>query len=989
MAKKEEGEGSSSLGGDQRIINNKAHSMIILHLSDEVLREVSKERTASGLWAKLEEMFMKKSLAKRLYIKRRLYTFSMKDEVAMKDHVDEFNKLILDLENVNIILEDEDSALILLSSLPESYEHFVDTLLYGRQTLSLKDVKDAMESKDLKKRAEVKDQSNGEGLVAKRKPEKKYNKQKKNNNQKDKTEKKKKKRKCYFCQKEGHYIKDCFEKKKLEELQKKSNGKAAVASEDECDYDEADVLVAAERHLTSEWIMDSGCSFHMCPNKSFFKTFENVNGGKVLLGNNLACKVAGITTISLKMFDGVTRDLYQARYVPELKRNLISLGMVDQSGCIIKAENGEIQVSDQGKIVMKGVRKNGLYILVGSSPVHGISASVTRDKTKLWHMRLAHISERDLRELSNQGLFGNDKVTSLKFCEKCIFRKATKLKFSLGRKETKQTLDYIHSDLWGPSQVPSLGGARYFVSFIDDFLRKAEAVTTAAYLINRSPSSALGFKTPQELWSGKPPDLSNLRIFGCPAYAHIKQGKLEPRAVKGYFLGYPKGIKGYKIWTLNGKSSRILISRDVTFDEEKMLQSKVETNIEVAETEEAESAEQKVEHSDGCKISEEPTEQSKEGKKLSKLKTYQLARDRERRAIKIPKKYGIADLISFALTVADEVNGKEPLSYKQAMCCGDKLKCLDEEIFMAQPEGFIERGLEDNIIRDRDSKTLYLSQADYVKKVLARFNIEDSKPITTPLSTHFQLSKSLELTTDDDLNYMRKIPYSSAVGSIMYALVCTRPDLAHGVGVTSRFIGNPSKDHWNTVKWILRYLRGTVVTFIMFGKISGASPEVAGFVDFDYAADKDRRRMHFIRDEISKGVVNMVKVASEVNPADMLTKPLPSVSWLFTAVDVGSFVELNHLPLHLAVLFVSQCVLDDFSHLIDSHTLELNIQDRAKQFLLTIAHAETSMKSLKNQGKVEELDRALAKAKLDNEKTAGEWDRFKHDLNVLNEENAH
>ena len=96
----------------------------------------------------------------------------------------------------------------------------------------------------------------------------------------------------------------------------------------------------------------------------------------------------------------------------------------------------------------------------------------------------------------------------------------------------------------------------------------ADAVTTATYLINRSPSTALGFKTPQEIWSRKPPDLSNLRIFGCPAYAHIKQSKLEPRAVKGYFLGYPEGIKGYKIWTLNRKPSRILVSRDVTFDEE-------------------------------------------------------------------------------------------------------------------------------------------------------------------------------------------------------------------------------------------------------------------------------------------------------------------------------------------------------------------------------------------------------------------------------------
>ena len=94
-----------------------------------------------------------------------------------------------------------------------------------------------------------------------------------------------------------------------------------------------------------------------------------------------------------------------------------------------------------------------------------------------------------------------------------------------------------------------------------------EAVNIDAYLINRSPSSALDFKTPQEVWSGKPPNLSNLRVFGCPTYAHISQGKLEPRAVKRYFIGYPEGIKGYKIWCIDGKPSKTLISRDVVFNE--------------------------------------------------------------------------------------------------------------------------------------------------------------------------------------------------------------------------------------------------------------------------------------------------------------------------------------------------------------------------------------------------------------------------------------
>lgn len=128
-----------------RSINNKAHNNIILHLSDEVLRETTKKKIASGLWIKLEELFLKKSLAKRLYIKKKLYTFSMKQRTTIKNLLEEFIKLIMDLENVSIDIKIEDKAFILLSSLPNSYEHFVDTLVNVRQTLSLKDVKSALE----------------------------------------------------------------------------------------------------------------------------------------------------------------------------------------------------------------------------------------------------------------------------------------------------------------------------------------------------------------------------------------------------------------------------------------------------------------------------------------------------------------------------------------------------------------------------------------------------------------------------------------------------------------------------------------------------------------------------------------------------------------------------------------------------------------------------------------------------------------------------
>ena len=92
----------------------------------------------------------------------------------------------------------------------------------------------------------------------------------------------------------------------------------------------------------------------------------------------------------------------------------------------------------------------------------------------------------------------------------------------------------------------------------------AEATNTAVYLINRSPSSTINFKTPMHVWDGKKPNLT-LKPFGCIAYIHTSQGKLSPRATKGVLIGYLSGVKGYKVWLLEEK--QCVISRNVIFHE--------------------------------------------------------------------------------------------------------------------------------------------------------------------------------------------------------------------------------------------------------------------------------------------------------------------------------------------------------------------------------------------------------------------------------------
>ena len=89
---------------------------------------------------------------------------------------------------------------------------------------------------------------------------------------------------------------------------------------------------------------------------------------------------------------------------------------------------------------------------------------------------------------------------------------------------------------------------------------------------------------------------------------------------------------------------------------------------------------------------------------------------------------------------------------------------------------------------------------------------------------------------------MTKVPYANAVGCMMYAIVLTRPDLAHALSVVSMFMATPGKDHWKAVKWVLGYLKGTQEYGLVYGKSVGKVAGLCGYVDSDYAGDLDRRR---------------------------------------------------------------------------------------------------------------------------------------------------
>ena len=225
-----------------------------------------------------------------------------------------------------------------------------------------------------------------------------------------------------------------------------------------------------------DWILDSACSYHMTPNRDWFTTYETVSGGSVLVGNNAVCKIIGVGNVRIKCHDQKVRTLTDVRHIPDLGKNLISLIVLDSIGCSFTGEGGALKICRGSLIVMRGYKKDSLYVLKGTTVVGSscVSSSTDSDvkKTKLWHMRLGHMSEKGMTVLSKRGLLCGDTTSSLDFCEHCVYGKQHRVSFSTAVHSTKSTVDYIHSDVWGPSPVVSKGGAVYLLTFIDDYSRK-------------------------------------------------------------------------------------------------------------------------------------------------------------------------------------------------------------------------------------------------------------------------------------------------------------------------------------------------------------------------------------------------------------------------------------------------------------------------------------------------------------------------------------
>ncbi|CAM8994640.1 unnamed protein product [Rhodiola kirilowii] len=1095
-----------------------------------------------------------------------------------------------DLTRCKETIEDTHKAVILLNSLPPQFDIVKDVIQYGRDEITTTKIIDAIVQKNesLKvfktkgaNRNDHKSESKNEVMMFKGKPKQKFKKKhhgtpaaKPNSDGNEKAGPRPLSQvKCFYCGKNGHYANTCTKKQHDKDQNNGQNAKQNGFS-NVCEHGnhyKNELLVVSSTNDADSWILDSGCTMHACPSKSLFDSLKLIDGGEVILGDHTTLKIKGIGSVPLVMFDGVTRIIQNVRWVPNLRRNLLSESVFDDQHLKINTSNGIKEVIKNDKTVIKAIKKGGLYFVETSHELNAVNHQADKDLTEIkqWHARLGHIGNKGLNNLAKSGIL-TFSPAELTFCETCILSKKTAHPFPKSSYKAVKPLECVHADLWGPSQVPTIGGRYYFLSLIDQFSRRVwvyllkhkneafdhfkhwkamvenqtglklialktdnglefcnnefnlfckehgikrlltvpgtpqqngtaermnrtllekarclllssgmknsmwgEAVITACYLINRSASSAIDFKTPFEMWFGRKPSLSHLRPFGCTAYAHASQGKLQPRALMCVMLGYPEGTKGYKLLLIQSNGYKVIVSRSVTFNESDFhFKSRLTPQVEQVSGSNNEYAEDFVPRTyiadppDGADDQEEfdqgmlqdinPDDQGQHPHQLGggevtnpdhdqplnsenignsgtviaetvidhvvddlppdiavdaehvendhPLANYSLTRDREPRIRMANKRYAdyTTNVLEYAFLVSEMIKHEisVPETFEEAVNCRhatewinamhDEIKSMNDnktwkliplpknaraiackwifrlkdgnspvepprfkarlvakgfsqkegidynEIFapvvkyktlrlllamstvfnweidqMDSPRqwnrkfdacmtdlgfskskydsclylknmnakypafvllyvddmliisdsrlvvnsiksdikkhfdmkdmGEAQRILGVKITRDRNKRVMYLSQTDYLDKVLDKFQLKNAKPSLVPLGGHLELTKHDCPVSDEDKLKMSKVPYDVDVGSVMYAMLCTRPDLAFGVSVLSRFMSNPGDKHWIAMKYLLKYISGTRKLGLIYGS-HAPKTELYGYVDSDYASNKDNRK---------------------------------------------------------------------------------------------------------------------------------------------------
>lgn len=670
----------------------KAKSKLILLIKPINFVHIQRCQSAKEIWDTLKLTFSDSGLTRRVSLIRTLTSTKLTDCANVEEYVQLIMNTAHKLRGIGCDVADEWIGSFMLAGLPDLYAPMIMALENSGTPITADSIKTKL-LQDIKS-IESSDSSKAFYLSKSKHYKKKgaLGGMRSMRTESSSSQNVQNRIQCFSCHQFGHKSFNCPEKKKNE-----------LSTQHFVNKTKKGAFVVSSAVLSdNDWFLDSATSFHMSPRNDWIEFPMAKPIDHIVAANNakLAVKSAGVVNVDVSL-NGVNNQVSidNVLHVPDLSSNLLSISQLCQKGHTVVFKNDGCQIFDRDmEVVATGRHVNNMFLLNVSH--NRCFLTEEKNESLLWHRRLGHLNHQDLCKLKTTATGIDFRSTKLVDpCIDCLKGKQSRFPFQKNGTRATKLLELVHSDLCGPMEHFSLGGARYFITFIDDFSRKvfvyflssktgitevfssfkalvenqtgcniqhvqsrssqivedksgntikilrtdngteyvnrdfenflkrcgirfqtscpytpqqnglaermnrtlvekarcmlfganldksywAEAISTAAYVTNRSPNRNLDAKTPEEIWTGKVPNLSHLKVFGCRAMVHVpkkNRKKFDAKSEEFIFVGYCEETKGFRL--IHPTSKKFTKSRDVVFLESQVISDKVNSQVSVS-----------------------------------------------------------------------------------------------------------------------------------------------------------------------------------------------------------------------------------------------------------------------------------------------------------------------------------------------------------------------------------------------------------------------
>ncbi|KAG2758708.1 Retrovirus-related Pol polyprotein from transposon TNT 1-94 [Phytophthora cactorum] len=872
--------------------SRKALAIVCLAMEDSQLPLVRSAKDAHDAWSRLKGHFEKKSLANKLFLRRRFFTTMMDEGDGVLEHINKIKTLAEQLDAVGAPVSEDDLVITLLGSLSESYQFLITALESRADSLTWELVTSRLLHEDMKRKEQgggVDGAAHGQGQAFMTSGNSKYK-----GRQAQKTSSA-----CHYCGEHGHWIAKC--PVRIRENAERQRPQRANVAQSEDDSGDFLFSVGSNKDVSKSsgmWLVDSGATQHMTYSKEYMKNFKKITPVDVHLADDGVVQALGTGDIVMSMRTprgmkkGVLTNVW---YIPKLSRNLFSVGRFTKDVGPVTFESDGCFAETKGLKWKLGAREGkGLFKLC-MTPMMPDEANVASSKDRkgdttsyLWQLRLGHIGHGGLDAIVKKGYGTGINMTSAKqweLCDGCALGKQTRVSYMKSSpNRAKQVLEVIHSDVCGPMQTSTFSGKRYFVTFTDD-----KSHFCVVYLLRNKSEVAdkfAEFVAMAETQTGK--RVKTLRSDNGGEYTSGAMAKFcKDRGIEQKFTppytpqlngvaermnrtlvecarcmlehaGLSKSYWGEAVMTatfLRNRCPTRAITHDKSPHQVWTGKKPLLANLKVF----------------GCHAYVHVPKEKRSKFDSKSVRCRFVGYSEHEKAYRFEELESGRVLISRDAQFMEDVfdGGRREYAPKEVLVDLHDEDATDEEVSSGSDRNEDED--EDEAARDEDfepgskrhPRTQSLEEAVEVPsaKRQSRHQTLDEMSAAAQESQDFEAAyvvdsvgempttfKSAMESSDATMceggckhdETMANVPYRNAVGCLMYLMVGTRPDLAAAVGVLSQFAADPCPTHWQALKRVFRYIQGTKTHGIEFQ--GSCEDGLQGYSDADWAGDIESRR---------------------------------------------------------------------------------------------------------------------------------------------------